>query len=217
MLDITLLFHAAFGAVCLLSGIAAFIAAKRPGRHPLAGRIFVGCLILSYIAIVPNMVYKANLFLIGLGFIAVFSAIEGWRTLLRKQGRIPMTPGTLDYTVVAIAILLSVTLIGLGIRVLSRGNSMALVLLAFGVLGIVLSRATWKRWKTHPSPKELLRAHIGMMCGAFSAALTAFVVQQLEEYAGSQQWVLWIAPSFIMTWVGQRATRRYAPKTQANG
>ena len=217
MLETTLLIHASVGVVCLVSGTAALLVAKRPGRHPLAGRIFMGALVLAYLAILPNMIHKTNLFLIGLGYLAVFSGVEGWRVLLRRNGRIPMAPTPFDYGAVGLTVLLSITLIGLGAKVVIDGNPMALVLLAFGLLGIGLVREARKRWKTTPTQPELLRTHIQLMCGAFSAALTAFVVLQLESIAGGMQWILWIAPSIFMAQVGKRAVQRYAPKTTANG
>jgi hypothetical protein len=43
-----------------------------------------------------------------------------------------------------------------------------------------------------------------MMCGAFSAALTAVLAVQFSGRLGGMEWVLWVAPSVAMQIVAQK-------------
>ena len=85
---------------------------------------------------------------------------------------------------------------------------MGLVAGAFGLLSGALGRSALQRWREPPSKKIWLALHIQLMCGAFSAALTAFFVLQLQGLLGSFDWVLWIAPVLVMNRYAARALKR---------
>ena len=47
-----------------------------------------------------------------------------------------------------------------------------------------------------------------MMLGAFSAAVTAFLVVQLNGHLGGFEWVAWVAPTVIIWRYGADETKR---------
>jgi len=207
-LGATVSIHGIIGAVCLISGLFALFAKKQPGRHPLAGRIFSCSLALAFVAVLPNLIVKQNVFLFGIGWLAVYTALEGWRALLRFQNRLDPAPSILDYALNGTSAITSSGLAGFGVWLFAeRGNLLGLVCVGFGVLGLVLVRGAWRRWQSPPSPKEWLALHIAMMMGAFSAALTAFLAIQISGKVGNLEWVVWVAPAIVMSILAQRQVR----------
>jgi hypothetical protein len=83
-----------------------------------------------------------------------------------------------------------------------------LVCVGFALLGGGLVRGTWKRWKAPLSKQQWLAVHIGMMMGAFSAAVTAFLAIQLSGHLGGFEWVVWVAPTVLMSRYGAYETKR---------
>ena len=209
LLQISLWIHASLGVICLVSGILALTAKKTKGRHPAAGRVFAVSLTLAFAAILLNIVVQKNVFMLGIGSLAVYTGVEGWRALLRFKGSLSPEPTMFDYILGGTTALLSVGLIAFGIRVfVSSNNVMGLVCVGFGLLGMFLLRGTWQRWKVPPAKQQWLEVHIGMMLGAFSAAVTAFLAVQFSGHVGGFEWVVWVAPSLIITRYGAYETKR---------
>ena len=193
----------------MISGILALTAKKTKGRHPTAGRVFAVSLTLAFAAILLNIVVKKNVFMLGMGCIAVYTSAEGWRALLRFRGSLAPEPTAFDYILGGTTALLSVGLAAFGVLLfVSSNNLMGLVCVGFGLLGVYLLRGTWQRWRAPPSKQEWLRVHIGMMLGAFSAAVTAFLAVQFSGHLGGFEWVVWVAPTMIIWRYGSYETKR---------
>jgi hypothetical protein len=208
-LEINRWIHASLGAICIVSGLLALTAKKTPGRHPKAGRIFVVSLGFSFFAILVNIVVQKNVFMLGIGWLAVYAAADGWRALLRFRGSLSPAPTAFDYVLGGTTTLLSVGLLAFGGQVfVSSSNPMGLVCVGFALLGGGLVRGTWKRWKAPLSKQQWLAVHIGMMMGAFSAAVTAFLAIQLSGHLGGFEWVVWVAPTVLMSRYGAYETKR---------
>jgi hypothetical protein len=47
-----------------------------------------------------------------------------------------------------------------------------------------------------------------MMLGAFSAAVTAFLAIQLSGHVGGFEWVIWVAPTLLMSRYGAYEAKR---------
>ena len=201
--------HASLGVICLVSGILALTAKKSKGRHPTAGRVFAVSLTLAFAAILLNIVVRKNVFMLGMGSLAVYTGIEGWRALLRFKGNLAPEPTAFDYLLGGTTALLSVGLIAFGVRIfVSSNNAMGFVCVGFGLLGVFLLRGTWQRWKAPPTKQRWLEVHIGMMLGAFSAAVTAFLAVQFSGHLGGFEWVVWVAPTLIISRYGAYETKR---------
>jgi len=199
-LEITRWVHAGFGVICIISGLLALTAKKTIGRHPVAGRVFAVSLILVYLTILANILFDLNVFMLGIGWLAVYAAAIGWRALLRFKGRLVEQATLTDYILGSTTALFSVSLFAFGILVFATSsNVMGLVCSGFGLLGVLLVHADWKRWRIPPKKEAWLALHIDMMTGAFSAALTAFLVIQFSEALGGLEWIVWVAPVIVMS------------------
>ncbi|MCO4747664.1 MAG: hypothetical protein KC912_22905 [Proteobacteria bacterium] len=200
--------HGGLGAAALVAGLGAALLPKRPGAHVWAGRLFSVGMLLSLVAISVPIVRRANVFMIGLGMVAWFAIIEGWRALRRFRGTLQTAPDLVDYLAVGLTAAAALWLAAFGMQgVLRSGNPLFLVCLAFSGLAAVLLTAAVKRWRRDVSRPEWLAVHIGHMSGALGAAVTAASVVNLEGLFGSMQWVLWVGPTLISTVLGQRAIR----------
>lgn len=209
LLQVAPYIHAGLGTSCLISGLIALTAKKTKGRHPNAGRVFAVSLSLTFAAILLNIVVRKNMFMLGIGWLAVFAGIEGWRALLRFKGSLTSSPTVFDYIFGCTTALLSVGLCAFGVQVfVTSNNIMGLVCVGFGLLGFALLRGTWKRWRTPPSRQQWLKVHIDMMLGAFSAAVTAFLAIQFSGHLGGFEWVVWVAPTVIISRYGSYETKR---------
>lgn len=201
--------HAGLGGVCLVSGVLALTSKKAKGRHPAAGRVFAVSLALTFAAILVNIVVRENVFMLGLGWLALYAGAEGWRALLRSQDRLGPKPTTTDYLLGGVTGLLSVGLAAFGVSVfMITGNVMGLVCVGFALLAASLVWASRNRWKAPPSKPEWLAVHIRMMLGAFSAAVTAFLAIQLSGRLGGFEWVVWVAPTLLLSRYGSYEARR---------
>ena len=156
-----------------------------------------------------NIVVRQNVFMLGVGWLAVYAGVEGWRALLRFKGRLSLKPTALDYSLSGLTALLSLGLCVFGVQIFfSSSNIMGLVCVGFGLLGATLLRGTWRRWKTPLSQQQWLKVHVDMMLGAFSAAVTAFLAIQLSGHVGGFEWVIWEAPTLLMSRYGAYEAKR---------
>ena len=201
--------HASLGVVGLIAGMVAVLAPKKAGRHVLAGRVFAVVMLMSVVAIAWPVWRKQNVFMLGLGTVAAFAIVEGWRALLRFRGDLSPQPGWMDHAVAGWTILVSLGLGGFGAWGLwSRGNPLFAVCLGFAALGSSLVRDAWRRWHSDVPRKQWLAVHIGHMSGGLGAAVTAAGVVNLEAYLGGWQWVLWVGPTVVGSMLAQRAMRQ---------
>ena len=160
-------------------------------------------------AILLNIIVRKNVFMLGIGWIAVYAGSEGWRALLRFKGKLSAKPTGFDYALAATTTALSAGLALFGAKLLlSSKNIMGLVCIGFGLLGVLFVRSARQRWINPPSKPQWLRLHIRMMTGAFSAALTAFLALQLSGHMGGFEWVVWVAPTLLMSRYGTYETER---------
>ena len=205
---IGIVLHATLGGLCLLSGAVAMATRKAPGKHPLAGRIFAVSLVLAYLAILFNVVMKQNLFMLGIGGFAAYAGIDGWRSLRRYKGVLAPTMQPADMAFIGLLGLLTLVLASFGVRLLVGGNGMGWICVAFAVLGGALIRGSVTRLRGDIPRPQWLVAHIGLMSGAFGAALTALAAVQLEGLLGGFDWVIWVAPTVVMGFFARTQEKR---------
>ena len=123
-------------------GLFALMAPKASGLHPTAGRVFILSLALTFAAILLNIIVAQNVFMLGLGWLALYAALVGWRALLRFQSRLSNQPSAFDYLLNGTTAFLSLGLAAFGFAVFSNsGKVMGLVCVGFSLLGV---RLVWR-------------------------------------------------------------------------
>lgn len=172
-IQVLIYIHAAFGGIALLTGLVAVIARKGKTIHKRFGLLFYYVMILAgvsamLIAVLPN---HESPFLFAVGIFSLYFVLTGYRALRFKR-KVPDLK--LDKTISVLMLITGILMISLPL-VLTRSINMILVV--FGLLGIVFSIQDLRLFK---NPKRLrsiwLRLHLGRMLGGYIAASTAFVV-----------------------------------------
>ena len=181
---------------------------------PFGSRFFFISPSLLLVAILPNILVATHLFLLGIGWLAVFAGATGRRALVRFRGTLAPQVFLTDYLLNGLTLALSAALIYFGARtILGSVNLMGLVAGGFGLLVISLCKGAWTRLNSPMERPQWLVTHIGMMTGAFSAALTAFFAIQFSGKIGGLEWVAWVAPTVIMMQIIEREIKRLGLST----
>jgi hypothetical protein len=203
------LLHAGLGSIALLAGVVAAFAPKRAGLHTRAGAAFATLMLLALASVSLPILARRNVFMIGLGTVAFYSIVEGWRGLWRFRGTLPPEPLAIDKLAAALTAAASIGLGAYGANGLATvGDPMYAVCLAFTALGLVLVGLAWKRWRAPPARSVWLSVHIGHMAGALGAATTAALVINLDGALGGASWLMWVGPTVGSTVWGQFEIRR---------
>jgi hypothetical protein len=79
--------HVAAGLTCVVAGALAASARKRPGRHPVAGRVYLGGLAVVVVTAATMAVarWPHNAHLLAIAFVAGALALAGWRARRNRR------------------------------------------------------------------------------------------------------------------------------------
>lgn len=181
-IQILLIIHIISGSMALVSGTLAIISKKGKPFHVLNGRIyFIAMLIVCLTALTLSLI-SHNPFL---GMTAVFSlyqTVEGYKVLKNNKHLGKLT----DFILFPAFALNSVWM-------LISGNP---VLLLFAAISVFIIAGRIRTYLQISSGKKVqhsqqIQRHVGMMCGSYIAALTAFLVN-VKPLQGSL--LLWFIP-----------------------
>ncbi|MES2679075.1 MAG: DUF2306 domain-containing protein [Bacteroidota bacterium] len=206
VLRVLLFTHILFGVLALTSGCAA-IAVKKGGKtHRLAGKIFFYSMLGVTASAFIISVAKNNGFLLMIAVFSFYQNYMGYRAIKNKG----LIPSSLDWMVLFCAAVNTFFMIW----------SMNIVLMVFGgislflVLGNLRINLKTKR-KEVLHPLRWLKLHIGMMMGAYIAAITAFVVVNAGIFAflNLPEWLPWLLPTLILVPLMGYLTKKYTVKT----
>lgn len=192
MFKLFIIIHASLGGIALLSGLFSLISKKGNTKHKLFGKVFFfsmlsSILISVIIALMPN---HENSFLLAIGVFSAYLILSGYRSIQYKNKDVNIQ---IDKVCSYIMIIVGVLMI---FSPLILNYSINIVLIAFGITGIILATRDLILFK---KPIELrkkwLHLHIGKMLGGYISAVTAFVVvnQFFTSIYG------WFIPSIIGT------------------
>lgn len=186
--------HGALGALAIAAGVVALFAVKRRGRHTTAGLAFVGLMVAAIAVATPVILLSGNLFLGGLGAVALYLTLSGLRIgQLRPPARMPTR---LDRALVAASLAVFVLFLAFGLRVLVGGNSLGLAALGIGGLGARAAASHLRFFLNPAADSRPWTAHHGSALGggciasvtAFSAAVLTNAVPQVPEF------LVWLTP-----------------------
>ena len=202
--------HGVFGIVALSSGLAALLLRKKRGRHTQFGLAFFGFLMAAIASAVPVIALSQNLFLAGLGSIALYLAVMGYRIGTLRPPLAPPSRG--DWACVWVGLVGFAAFALWGIRVLVGGHSLGIVVIALGALG---ASSAWKhrRFFADPQgdPADWMEQHGGTLGGAVIAASSAFSVAALSNwFPDFPEWIFWLAPVVLLIPVLNKQIKRGA-------
>jgi uncharacterized membrane protein len=183
-MTMTLMLHVLAGTLGLLSGYLALYTTKGAPLHRRAGTVFVYamlamCALGFIVSATRNVAAVINL---PAATITAYLVLTSWRTVR------PGAPGTgwIDRVATAIALLVGVVSIGLGIDAIAGGGAragLAFPCFLFGTVGVLSAVGDFRlRRRIEPlrGPARLTR-HLWRMCFALFIGALSFFVGQADE------------------------------------
>ncbi len=184
--QILIYIHATTGGIALAGGTTALLVRKGSNIHRKSGLVFfysmlISALLALIIAILPGHVSP---FLFAIGLFSSYFILSGYSSLRFKKKNFSLRFDRI------LAIFLIITGMAMIIYAFLLKSSLNIVLLVFGLTGIVFGIRDTKSFKDRKAlRKKWLRRHIGNMTGGYIAALTAFLVVN-EVLPGLVNWFL---------------------------
>src|SRR5215211_4841763 len=117
------------GFVSLITGFIASVTAKGKTRHRQSGRLYFWGMTVVFITAVPLGILKERWFLFMVGFFSYYLVVRGYRILYLKKLGAGQTATWLDWSIVAIAMIVGASLLVWSF--IARGNGLAMVALVF--------------------------------------------------------------------------------------
>jgi uncharacterized membrane protein len=183
-MTMTLMLHVLAGTLGLLSGYLALYATKGAPLHRRAGTVFVYamlamCALGFIVSATRNVAAVINL---PAATITAYLVLTSWRTV--RPGA--AGSGWIDRVATAIALLVGVVSIGLGIDAIAGGGAragLAFPCFLFGTVGVLSAVGDFRlrrRIEPRRGPARLAR-HLWRMCFALFIGALSFFVGQADE------------------------------------
>ncbi len=196
LLKISLVIHIIAGFSALISGLVAILSKKGAKTHILSGRIYFWGMVTVAITAVVLAVFKELTFLFSIAVFSFYLTFTGYRAVKDKKGN----ANWLDWTVMAVTSLMNIYMI----------STLNVILVVFGVINLVnISTDIRFFMAKNPAKHFWLIRHIGKMCGAYIATVTAFLVTNVHFLP---EVFIWLLPTVIGTPLIAYTTKKYTPK-----
>jgi hypothetical protein len=196
MLRALLIVHIFAGTIALSSALVAIgTKALDLGHrwHIYAGTTFFLAMILIFVTALPMALIRRSAFLVLISIFSLYLVLRGWRIARNRVG----TPNALDWVTSGVMAVAAVGMVITGGLLIGRGDTLGIVLLAFGALGAVLSWIDAKQYRVGSlRGKERIVQHLNRMLAATIATLTAFAVINIRIEAW---YLVWLAPTVLIT------------------
>lgn len=194
--SILLAIHIVSGGLALLGAIGA-ISTKvfdlRHLWHVYSGRLFFTGMLMVFLTTLPMTLIKPNLFLFLIGIFSFYLAWSGWRKAVNRSG----VPAKSDFIAVLLMAITGLAMLSWGAWLIYSGDGNGITLTVFGAIGGVLSLQEFRQFRSGPlKGKARIRAHLVSMMAATIAALTAFLVVNIDT---DPVWIAWLLPTAIIT------------------
>ncbi|MEM9672584.1 MAG: hypothetical protein AAF992_08310 [Bacteroidota bacterium] len=194
--NITLVLHIIAGFTALTVGVIPFVAKKGGKLHNTTGKVFYYAMIFVAFSAFGLATYRFSPFLLMVGLLTLYATMTGYRGLQLKRQR--ATRGQRRDWILLVSV-------GLGLiftvwQTISRfgtGNTGILILVSvFGSLLAVdlLSDIRLFSGRKTMTNKSWIRYHISRISGAYIAACTAFLVNNVQT---DPAFIAWLLPTAI--------------------
>lgn len=189
--------HIAAGIISLVSAFIAIgskIGDMAHRWHVYSGRAFYWGMLVIFITALGMSFIRINVPML---FVAIFSFYFAWmgrRYALNRSG----TPTQIDKIAAGGMTLVFAGMILYGLyESFVNGRSFAIVVIVFGIIGILNSFNDWKIiQRGGVKGKTRIAEHLSRMLGGTIATITAFLVVNVEF---EPAFVIWLAPTALLT------------------
>lgn len=202
---ITLITHIISGYTALTIGAVVIFARKGNRVHRLLGRIFYFAMLGVALTSIGLSVYKELLFLFHIALFVLYQTYAGFRSVRDKT----LFPAMGDYFILIMAFINGIFML----------KSLIPVLMIFGAINMFLIYMDLRIYysmikKTEIKKLTWLARHIGMMIGSYIAAITAFLVVNING-TGHYFWIVWLGPTLVLVPVIRFFVNKYTKKSNA--
>lgn len=198
MITQTLLYlHVVAGTAALLSGGVAAIAEKGKDTHIRSGRVFALAMAVTALSAILLSLLRPNPFLLGIGFFTAYLTASGWIWMRR----IPLMLRVRYARRIAYGGFATAAYMLFETFAYKQVN---VILLVFALILLIMATPDIFRRKNPKSPVTLHGARMG---GAYIAALTAFIVVNIDFGIWG-----WLAPSAVGSPLIALSIRRFSTK-----
>lgn len=194
---VLLLLHIVAGTATLLSAAVAIVSKLADTAHQwhvYSGRLFFYGMLGIFITGTGMSAIRFNPPML---FVSIFSFYFAWigrRYAINRRG----TPSQADKIVIPtmLAVFVGMTLFGL-YSTYGLGESFGIVIIVFGIIGLLNARVDWQILQEGGAKgKKRIAEHLARMLGGTIAAITAFVVINVEF---EPAFVVWLLPTAVLT------------------
>jgi len=195
--------HIGAGVLALLAGGVALATEKGSHRHRRAGRVYVAAMAVVVVTVLALFAFEQSFFRTFLLLVAVFSgyfAFSGYRALARK--RPSDGPAAVDWAGAVAVVAACVALGAWGLARLAIGDSLGVVMVVFGALGLAVGVADLRAFRAAASESRLV-SHLSRMVGAYIATVTAVSVVNLGTAPAVVAWLWPTAVGVPLIWYWQ--------------
>lgn len=192
---IALILHVTAGTLALLAGPFSMYYQDGGKIHRLSGKIFFWSMMMVSLSGFIMSSVKSNLFLLMIAIFAFYLTYTGNRVLHMKKLHRGTKPAFYDWAILVICSLFGIGLMAYGLNGM-RTNSFGIVSVVFGFILFMRTWGDYKRFtRDNGDKKTWLYVHIGNMIGAYIAAFTAFLVQNVHT---EPAFIAWLAPTAVL-------------------
>lgn len=206
MVDKVLIVHVGAGILSLLSGLLVFMLPKGGHNHTLTGKIYAVMMFAVFLTATYVSILKENLFLLLIGFFSFYLVHSGIQVNSFRKERI-IKPLNKLFTACYALIFCGILLVSI-VLALKSNWSMSIILAVFGITGVLQCTKDIRLYflRKEYSVNALMKDHIGKMSGSYIAAVTAFLVNNVQFLPSL---MVWLGPTFIGTIIIVRFSKPY--------
>ncbi len=206
-----LILHIAAGFTALLTGMVALATQKGGKNHKIAGLIFFWAMSGILVTALLLATLRPNVFLFLVGVFSFYMAFTGYRIMHIGKTAKGQTPALADMLVSGSTLVAGLFMLFCGfVNLTTFAYTLQPLFIIFGCVTIGFSFSDLLRYHRGMAHKNAwLILHIGRMCGAFIATVTAFLVVNVTFLPAL---VVWIGPGIIGSVFITLQIRKYKAK-----
>lgn len=196
-----LIIHIVSGGTGLSTGTINLIRRKGDALHNRIGRIFTYAMISAGASAIVLSLMHPNYFLFIVGVFTLYMVSTGYRYIRLRLEGIDNDPKALDWVLTGSMAIAGIGFLFFGAWQLYKGVNFGIVMLVFGLIGMLFVRQDLKNYRGKSEVRNYwLLAHLQRMTGGYIAALTAFLVVNMDRLPSFIPGILfWLLPTAVLT------------------